>query len=314
MADRRFRTGALGSQFKEPKKPTVPERRDEAKDEKKDRPPGPPPGDMIDESIVEQLRLRYSPPIQSGFQTLKDWAYPFLPRSITFTAQPPIGRQSYVRSAGQGLGNQGIQVIRYPDISIQSGLTNQEFDRLVGTRIGHQFAAEQQEFQQQAAPERPTVDLDTDFGIDSSLNRAQLTDAKRQTALAIFGEAFNPNMYIRNYDPENTLSNISQDVANGLEEFIVNPKSERLQDWYQENFGGTFENSDDFWHELGYLQDENGDWVKQPVADPLASWAGYGSYAGSGGGYGGYSGYGGYGGGGYNPYAGTGLINWRIGL
>jgi hypothetical protein len=144
------------------------------------------------------------------------------------------------------------------------------------------------------------------FGLEGNLTQVQLAEAARWTAISIFGPYFNQNL-------EGALPNkISQEVADELAGFIINPQNENLQNAYLENFGVTgFESTEQFLETLGYIEVEDGEWWLPPVADAAASGAASaGGYSYTPTNYGrntfGYN---------YSPrgaYAGGNLVNWRI--
>ncbi len=140
------------------------------------------------------------------------------------------------------------------------------------------------------------------FGLEGNLTQVQLAEASRLTAISMFGPYFNQNL-------TGALPNkISQEVADELAGFIINPQNENLQNAYFENFGVTgFESTEQFLETLGYIEVEDGEWWLPPV-DEGASAAGGFSYTPTN--YGrntfGYN---------YSPrgaYAGGNLVNWRI--
>ena len=141
-------------------------------------------------------------------------------------------------------------------------------------------------------PQFGTPSSESGFGLDGTLNRAQLAEAARLTGDAMFTYGKLPSV-------------ISSDVANQLP---YKPKSDLFKNVMQDAFGvDGFETSDEFLTKLGYYEYEKGKWEIQDPVTVTGYGAGYYQGGGISGGGGGGSASRGY-------AAGGALVNWRIGL
>ena len=135
----------------------------------------------------------------------------------------------------------------------------------------------------------------TGFGLDGTLNRAQLAEARRLTGTSMFVYGKLPSV-------------ISIDVARGLP---YNPTSKLFQDLMQESFGVPgFDTPDEWLTQLGYQEYEPGKWE---ILDPITI-TGYGEGVYQSGGTSPSSGvrYSAARGGGYSR--GGSLVSWNIGF